>query len=283
MSVSAFQAFKAELSALKEVLSAYPSKTLRDDDLRERFRLLFRTWTFYVRPTIEHFLQSKRDVLKLHTEVEWLAKLTSKYKPVTEYRKRLLRAIQLADALVLFLPPTRQEIPSTRLTSAENLFIPTIPDLPARFVPNSIMGWRSELEAFLNRHPFDKSIFIMVRYRARNSRLITRIKSVLARKGFYGILASDHNLTDDLYNPIACLLCCSKGLAIFDKPEAGQTFNPNVAYELGMIHLLTRDCLILKHRTLKILHADIIMKVYQEYNTVNQVEEHIDSWLGAVD
>ena len=283
MSVSAFQAFKAELSALKEVVSAYPKKTLRDDDLLERFRMLFRTWTFSVRPTIEHFLQSKRDFLKLHAEVEWLAKLTSKYKPVTEYRKRLLRAIQLADSLVLSLPPTKWEIPSTLLTSTEDLFIPTIPDLPARFVPNSIMGWRSKLEAFLNQRPFDKSIFIMIRYRARNSKLITHIKTVLGKKGFYGILASEHNLTDDLYNPIACLLCCSKGLAIFDKPESGQVFNPNVAYELGMIHLLARDCLILKHQTLKILHADIVMKVYQEYNTVNQVEDHINNWLGATD
>lgn len=283
MSVFAFQAFKAELSTLKEVISAHTKKTIRDDDLRERFRMLFRTWTFSVRPTIEDFLLSKRDFLKLHTEVEWLAKLTSKYKPVTEYRKRLLRAIQLANNLFLLLPPTEQEIPSTRLTSTEDLFIPAIPDLPARFVPNSIMGWRSELEAFLNQRPFDKSIFIMIRYRARNSQLITRIKAVLGKKGFYGILASDHNLTDDLYNPIACLLCCSKGLAIFDKPESGQVFNPNVAYELGMIHLLARDCLILKHRTLKILHADIVMKVYQEYNTVKQVEEHINSWLGATD
>jgi hypothetical protein len=283
VSVSAFQAFKAELSALIEVVSAYPKKTIRDDDLRERFRMLFRTWTFSVRPTIEQFLESKQDFLKLHAEVEWLAKLTYKYKPVTEYCKRLLRAIQLADNLVLFLPPTKREIPSTRLTSTKDLFIPTIPDLPARFVPNSIIGWRSKLETFLNQHPFDKSIFIMIRYRSRNSTLITRIKAVLEKKGFYGILASEHKLTDDLYNPIACLLCCSKGLAIFDKPESSQEFNPNVAYELGMIHLLIRDCLILKHQTLEILHTDIIMKVYQEYNTVKQVEKHINNWLGATD
>jgi len=283
VSVSAFDAFKAELGALKEIVSAYPKKTLRDDDLRERFRTLFRTWTFAVRPTIEDFVQSKRDFLKLHAEMEWLAKLTSKYKPLTEYRKRLLRAIQLADNLVLYLPPIKLEEPGMPLTTTEDLFIPAIPDLPARFVPNSILGWRSKLEAFLNHHPFDQSIFIMIKYRARNRDLVTRIKSVLRKKGFHGILASDLNLTDDLYNPIACLLCCSKGLAVFDRPESGQVFNPNVAYELGMMHLLARECLILKHRSLSVLHADIVMKVYQEYRTVKQVEEHINNWLNTTD
>jgi len=283
VSVSEFEAFKAELGALKGIISGYRKKTVRDESLRERFRTLFRTWTFAVEPTIDQFLPSKRDLLKLHAEVEWLAKLTSKSKPLTEYRKRLLRAIQLADNLVLYLPPTQSEKTAPRITTTEELFIPAIPDLPARFVPNSILGWRSKLQAFVNQRPFDRSVFIMIRYRARNADLLLRIKAVLAKKGFYGILASEHNLTDDLYNPIACLLCCSRGLAVFDRPESGQVFNPNVAYELGMMHLLARECLILKHRTLKVLHADILMKVYQEYSTLAQAEGYIINWLEAPD
>jgi hypothetical protein len=96
----------------------------------------------------------------------------------------------------------------------------------------------------------------MIRYRERNKSLLKEIKNVLSEQGMNGILASEHNLTDDLYNPIACLLSCSKGIAVFDKADVGQKFNPNVAYELGMLHLLGRGCLILKHRSLK-LHTDI--------------------------
>jgi hypothetical protein len=62
---------------------------------------------------------------------------------------------------------------------------------------------------------------------------------------------------------------------VFDKAEVAQTFNPNVAYELGMLHLLGRDCLILKHDTLDVLHSDILMKLYQEYKTIEQIENHI--------
>lgn len=101
------------------------------------------------------------------------------------------------------------------------------------------------------------------------------------RRNFYGILASEHNLTDDLYNPIACLLCCCRGLAIFDKPESRQEFNPNVAYELGMMHLLGRECRILKHSALKVLHTDILMKLYLEYRSVEEAEKLIDRWLGT--
>ncbi len=283
MSIAIFEAFKAELGALRESISQYSQKTVRDEELRERFRTLYRTWTSVVQPTIKQYIQSKRDVLKLHAEVEALAQLTSKFKPVSEYRKRLSRAIQLTNSLVIYLPVAKLERPLTRLSITEDLFITGIPDLPARFVPNSILGWRSRIETFLNQRPFDKSVFIMIRYRRRNETLISRIKSVLAKNGFYGVIASEHKLTDDLYNPIACLLCCSRGLAVFDKPESKQAFNPNVAYELGIMHLLGRDCLILKHTCLKVLHADILMKLYLEYTNVVQIEKHINNWLTSTD
>ncbi len=94
-------------------------------------------------------------------------------------------------------------------------------------------------------------------------------------------MASEHNITDDLYNPVACLLCCSRGIAIFDKPDKIQLFNPNVAYELGMFHLLGRDCLILKDRTVKSLHSDILMKLYNPYRSYAQVIGVIESWINS--
>ncbi|MEK6531584.1 MAG: hypothetical protein AABZ23_03710, partial [Deltaproteobacteria bacterium] len=229
------------------------------------------------RPAIEPFLQSKRDFLKLGAELEALAKLTSKCKPVADYRKRLKRAIELSNGLVLHLPPSGKVISTPSVST--DLFLPSIPDLPSKLIPNPLVGWRSKLEAFTNEYPFDKSVFIMVKYRDRNEALIKAIKSILSKNGHHGILASDHNLTDDLYNPIACLLCCSKGIAIFDEAEADQKFNPNVAYELGMLHLLGRECLILKHQSLQKLQTDIIMKLCQEYNTVKEARSYAQNWI----
>jgi len=275
-----FESFKAELSTLRGIVSAGRNKTIRDELLLDRFRTLFRTWASIVRPTIEPLLQTKRDFLKLGAELEVLARLTSKYKPVAEYRKRLNTSIRLANDLVLYLPPTPEQRPSSH-PGRDNLFLPTIPDLPVYLVPNPLLGWKSKIEAFVKEYPFDRSVFMMIRYRERNKSLLKEIKSVLSKQGMNGILASEHNLTDDLYNPIACLLSCSKGIAVFDEAEVGQEFNPNVAYELGMLHLLGRGCLILKHQSLKTLHTDILMKLYREYGTAEAAGTEVRNWISS--
>lgn len=280
MPVQTLESFKAELSALRDLVSGVEKKTVRDELLLERVRTLVRTWISIVRPKIEPFLQTKHDFLKLGAEIEALARLTSKYKPVTDYRRRLNTCIRLANALVLHLPPTRSQRLSSHL-ARDSLFLPAIPDLPVYLVPNSLLGWKGKIEAFVNKYPFDKSVFIMIRYRERNKDLLQKIKSVLSEEGLNGILASEHNLTDDLYNPIACLLSCSKGIAVFDEADVAQEFNPNVAYELGMLHLLGRACLILKHQSLRTLHTDILMKLYHEYENPEAAGAEVQNWINS--
>jgi hypothetical protein len=92
----------------------------------------------------------------------------------------------------------------------------------------------------------------MVSYRAKLGPLIDSVKKELVRLSLNPVLAKDHSLTNDLYNPVACLLCCSYGVAIFDRAETTQMPNPNVVYELGMMHLLKRRCVILKHANISI-------------------------------
>lgn len=280
MSVSDVDTFKKELRAVKDIISSLRNKTIRDEELIVRIQALFRTWVSVIRPTIEQILPNKKQLLKLHAEIEALAKLTAKYKPTAEYRKHLNRSIMFANNIIPYLPlPKLDQDKSIRTGSAEQPFIRGIPDLPLKLVPNALLGWKGRLESFVGKHPFDKSVFIMIRYRKRNENIVKNIKGALKEHDLYGVLASEHKLTDDLYNPVACLLCCSRGVVVFDKAEANQTFNPNVAYELGMFHLLGRDCLILKHDTLKVLHSDILMKLYQEYKTIKQIKEHVKDWL----
>ena len=275
MPAETFDSFKDELLTLKNIVSIIQKKTVRDESLIDRFRTLFRTWTSVVRPTIAPLLQDKQAFLKLGAELEALTRLTSKYNSaVTDYLKRLNTSIRLANELVLYLPIRQQYRPVK-----DDLFIPGIPDLPVNLVPNPLIGWKRKIQAFVTKYPWDNNVFIMIKYRKSNKDLLVKIKSVLSKNGMKGILASDHNLTDDLYNPIACLLSCSRGIAVFDKAELSQTFNPNVAYELGMLHLLGRECLILKHRTLKTLHTDILMKLYHDYSSPNAAAVEILSWI----
>ena len=173
-----FDAFRAELETLKHLLLAIKKKTVRDEMLRDRFRTLFRTWVSTVRPSIEPYLKSKREFFKLCTELECLAKLTSKIKPVDQYRKRLNRVLSFVNGLVLYLPPTTAQVLPC-LTTREELFVPEIPDLPLNLVPNPLVGWKREFEAFVKGHPFDKSVFMIIRYRQRNDTLIKNLKKLI--------------------------------------------------------------------------------------------------------
>ncbi len=283
MPAGTFDAFRAELEALKELVSKTGRKTVRDERVRDRFRMLFRMWVWTVKPTIAPLVESRQNLLKLEAELEALATLTVKWKPVAEYRKRLNRAITFAHDLVLHLPPTDTAEHRSLASSRRDLFLPRIPDLPAGLVPNALLGWRSQMDAFVNKYGFDKCVFIMIRYRDRNTPLVKAIKKVLSAHDYKAILASEHRVTDDLYNATACLLCCSRGIAVFDEAEAAQEFNPNVAYELGMLHLLGRECLILKHENLNALQTDLLMKLYNEYHTPEDVAQQTLCWVEALE
>ncbi|MEO6971004.1 MAG: hypothetical protein ABI217_08935 [Chthoniobacterales bacterium] len=275
-----FDSFRAELGYLNGAIAEIATKTLRDDEIRERIRLLSRGWLSAVRPAIFDQLQSTREFYKLSAAIEKIAQLTSKFKPVAEYRRRLRIAQNLANTLVLKLPIDGAETEASR---SRDLFLSTIPDLPTELVPTALIGWRSRIQAFVDAHRFDESVFVMIRYRTRNASLIKAVKNSLHERGLFGVIASEHQLTDDLYNPIACLLCCSKGIAIFDRAESTETFNPNVAYELGMLHLLGRQCLILKHRALQTLHTDILMKLYVPFSGSVAAGKLVTGWVPSED
>lgn len=280
MGVDGFDSFRQELTAIGAAVESVAGKTVRDDDLRERIRTLCRIWITTVEPNLQRVTSRKRELLRLRAEIEALAALTNKIKKTADYRKRIDRARELSNQLVIELPPTGTPRPKEFPTQRDGLFLEELPDLPAALVPNALLGWREKMKAFLAEYPFDRSIFLMIRYRDRNEALVKNLRRCAVKRGYSIILAKDHSLTDDLYNPIACLLCCARGLAVFDKPESGQVFNPNVAYELGMMHLLGRDCCVLKHATLKVLHTDILMKLYDQYDNESAAVARVDRWLG---
>ncbi len=95
------------------------------------------------------------------------------------------------------------------------------------------------------------------------------IQEALRQRGLNPVWAGDLDLIDDLYNPIACLICCKYGVALFDAPEPQQQVNPSVAYELGMMHLLGRKCLILKSDKLTSPPTDVLQKLYEGYEEDN--------------
>jgi hypothetical protein len=274
-----FEHFRSELASLRKLLGTIPGRTVRDESFQDRVRNLFRVWISVVFPQVAPAKDGEVIANKLTGELEMLAELTSKNKPVAKYRERINRCVWLTKRLAARIPYAPQGRAEVQQPESDELFVQGIPDLPMYLVPNALVGWRSAIGTFVEEHPYDRSVFLMVRYRSRNEQLIRSIKASVGKHDLSLIVARDHRLTDNLDNAVACLLCCSRGIAVFDEPDPEQVFSPNVAYELGIMHTLGRDCLILKHSAIKALHTDILSKLYCEYGDPGEAVQHLSNWL----
>lgn len=139
-------------------------------------------------------------------------------------------------------------------------------------LPRNLKGHQISIERFLEKNPFEKNLFLMMKYRDGNQHVSDIIRAAVENAGLKLWLASEVRITDELAtNVVACLICCKYGIALFDEPEDQQHINPNVAYELGMMHLLDRDCLLLKSKNVTIL-SDILAKLYVQYDPLKPGE-----------
>ncbi|HYO16756.1 MAG TPA: hypothetical protein VE685_26460 [Thermoanaerobaculia bacterium] len=147
-----------------------------------------------------------------------------------------------------------------------------------------LVGFKAEILSRLERFPYERNVFLMLRFRTANADLSDHIIETLARHGFQGVRADqpEWNITGNVYNPVAVLSCCKYGLALFDEPEEGQAFSPNVAYELGMMHLQRKSCLILRHASLPQVPFDLIKDLHWPYQSDSGVRELIDRWVGEI-
>jgi CheY-like chemotaxis protein len=151
-------------------------------------------------------------------------------------------------------------------------------------LPKPLRGFKRDIERQVVKFPFDRNVFLMMKFRPHNRELATYINENLNRQGFRGVRADDSawNITDNVYNPIAVLYCCKYGIALFDEPEEGQAYSPNVAYELGIMHNQNKKCLILRHTSLPRVPFDLIKDLYVEYGRDLQIRAVIDRWLGEI-
>lgn len=144
-----------------------------------------------------------------------------------------------------------------------------------------LIGFKRDIEKQLEKFEFSKNVFLMMKFRQQNKNLSDFIIENLTNNGFNGVRAdaNEWNVTHNLYNPIAALYCCKYGIALFDEPEDSQAYSPNVAYELGIMHLQNKNCLILKHGSLPQVPFDLIKDLYTIYEKDLEVKRIISNWL----
>ena len=157
----------------------------------------------------------------------------------------------------------------------------TLPDGSTFSLIKPLIGFRSQIKDQIKRFPYDKNVFLMMRFRSANDRISDAIIEILNDAGLTGVRADQPawEITGNIFNPIAVLYCCKYGIALFDKAESNQTYSPNVLYELGMMHCLERPCLILKKDSLPVMPFDLLSSLYKPYRGLTAIRTNVRVWL----
>ncbi|MEZ3436599.1 MAG: hypothetical protein K1W34_18720 [Lachnospiraceae bacterium] len=149
---------------------------------------------------------------------------------------------------------------------------------------HNLSYYKDRLTRQLKEYPYEKNFFLMMKFRKNNEAFYGFIKNELEKYGYNCVRADEPewNLTNNVYNPIAVLDCCKYGIALFDEPEEGANYNPNVAYELGIMQDQGKPCLILKHSALKAVPFDLVKELYKSYTREIEFQKIFKDWLISI-
>jgi len=146
----------------------------------------------------------------------------------------------------------------------------------------SLIGFKKTIQNHLV--DYERNVFMMMKFRETNRIVYDFIKTELERNGMKCVRADfpEWKITNNVYNPLAVLYCCKYGIALFDEPEEGNVFSPNVAYELSMMQSHGKDCLILRHKTLPEMPFDLIKDIHQTYSKDLELKKIVNDWVTAI-
>jgi hypothetical protein len=116
-----------------------------------------------------------------------------------------------------------------------------------------------------------KVAFVMMRFgnTPAHQEIVDSIRTVLSQNQIKALRADDRQYHDDLFpNVLTYIYGCSFGCAVFERLES-EDFNPNVSLEVGYMFALQKPVCLLKDKTLKTLHTDLVGKLYRTFDPQN--------------
>ncbi len=279
--IAATRSLRQAIDTLSELVARSRGRDVDPSDISVPVEEAFLSWAG-LRTQLQAAGMQADIIKRLDGSFTNLVRLTTDSATKRSYRVQLnsARAVLVGE---LHDFAVRAALLRTPLTTAANSpLIPEISDLPNDFVPRPLLGWLPQMRTFLKTSPFENNVFVMVSYKKKLKSLITAAGKTIQDRGLNPVIARDNELTDDLYNPIANLVCCKYGIAVFDKGETGQKHNANVVYELAVMQTLKRPCVILKHHQVASMPSDFLHKLYQTYHTTREAIVRIGEWLETV-
>ncbi len=144
---------------------------------------------------------------------------------------------------------------------------------------------RESLQRFRVDYPDQTKVaFIMMQFGSTkaHTNIVKGIKNVLSPLGITPLRADTKQYHDDLFpNVLTYIWGCSFGVAVFERIE-GEDFNPNISLEVGYMFALRKQVCLLKDKTLKILHTDLVGKIYRTFDPqdpVTSIAPELTQWL----
>jgi guanylate kinase len=168
-----------------------------------------------------------------------------------------------------------------KFENKNNLIVEKDKELP---LVKPLIGFKESMNERLRKYPYNKNIFLMMKFRNNNSKVYKFILKIIEGKGYNCVRADnpEWDITRNTYNPIAVSYCCKFGIALFDEPEPKNEYSPNVAYELGIMHNQLKECLIVRHTNLVPAPFDLVKELYNNYSDNLELEEMIKEWIGKL-
>jgi hypothetical protein len=187
---------------------------------------------------------------------------------------------------------TRDYEPNTPLDGGRQKYIriatPALTQLfgdPTYDEPAEPPELRDSLERFRADYPDSQRVsFVMMRFgkTLAHQKITAAIENALESAGMVAVRADAKLYHDELLsNVLTYVYGCGSGVAVFERLEE-QTFNPNVSLEVGYMLALKKPICLLKDKTLKTLHTDLIGRVYKEFDPQTPdttIPTQLTAWL----
>ncbi len=141
------------------------------------------------------------------------------------------------------------------------------------------------IREFREDHPLpNKTAFIMMEFSNTkiHKGILKSTREILKKHDIIGLRADDKQYHNDLrWNVLTYIFGCAFGIAVIERILA-DTFNPNVAFEIGYMEALYKPICILKEQTVAKLPSDILGKLYRKFDSQNikkTIQPVLESWL----
>ena len=144
---------------------------------------------------------------------------------------------------------------------------------------------QDSIDKFRNDFPDSSKVaFIMMQFGQTKAHheIVEAVRKTLSKFGITGVRADDRQYHDDLFpNVLTYLNGCGFGIAIFERLEQEQ-FNPNVYLEVGYMLALHKPVCLIKDKTLRTLHTDLVGKLYKVFDPqdpLGTIPTQLSQWL----